>query len=150
MDKIAQLLSSVRYMTISTVDEEGMPWAAPVWYAHRDGNLYYWSSANSQHQKNIVLNPEVYITIFDSQAAEGEGFGLYARSTVKELGEENVAEAIEAYNSTTNIFKLDRSICLDPAPTRLFALKLDKIFHNGGNESSGYWEDFRVETLSSI
>lgn len=143
MDKVKNLLDTIRYMTISSVDSEGNPWAAPVWYAYDDRTLYYWSSIHSQHQQNITLDPNVYITIFDSSAAEGEGFGVYARVTVVEVDQEHLESALEIYNSKAKVFKLKSSDCSAPAPSRLYGVKLGDIYVNDGDSSSGYWEDFR-------
>ena len=32
-----------RYMTIATADENGLPWASPVWYATADYREFFWS-----------------------------------------------------------------------------------------------------------
>lgn len=77
MDPIAKnILATIRYATISTVDDNGKPWAAPVWYVYDEGNIYWWSSAESQHSKNVESNGEAYITVFDSTVPEGDGVGL--------------------------------------------------------------------------
>lgn len=80
-EKVKILLQTVRYATVSTVDKDGEPWAAPVWYVFDDDyNVHWWSPIDSQHSKNIAHDPNVYIAIFDSTAPEGDGFGLYMRA----------------------------------------------------------------------
>lgn len=80
-DKSKNILETIRYATISSVDNKNRPWAAPVWYVFdEDYNIYWWSPIDSQHSKNIEYNSNIYITVFDSTAPEGDGFGLYMRA----------------------------------------------------------------------
>lgn len=143
-DKIAILLSSVRYATVSTVDSDGKPWAAPVWYVYDEQNLYWWSPLDSQHSKNIVANPEVYITIFDSSVPEGDGFGLYLRANTSELDGDELDSAIEMYNASTEVFKLTRENCTKDAPTRMYKAAISDKWVNDGTEQNGFYSDTRV------
>lgn len=141
-----QIFNSNRYLTVSTVDSAGKPWAAPVWYV-RDaaGNLYWWSPIASQHSQNIAINPEVYITIFDSRSPEGDGVGLYIQATAAELPVTEFDTVIELYNSTTEKFKMTRGNCSGGAPTRLYKAVPSKVWHNDGLERDSYYADVRKE-----
>lgn len=138
------ILSSVRYATISTADENGKGWAAPVWYVFdEEKNLYWWSSIDSQHSKNIGRDGEVYITIFNSSAPEGEGLGLYIRANAEQVPDEKLDKVIELYNSTTTQFKLDRENTTGNAPTRLYQATPTSIQVNDGIETDGFYQDIR-------
>ena len=141
---LEKILRDNRYMTVSTVDQDGMPWAAPVWYAHdNNGNFYWWSPIESQHSRNIKNNSNVYLTIFNSKAAEGDGLGLYIQATATELPKEELDAIIELYNSTTSIFKMSRLNCSGDAPTRLYKAIPSKIWHNDGLERDEHYTDIR-------
>ena len=141
---LIDILSGVRYATISTTDENGKVWAAPVWYVFdKQKNLYWWSSTASQHSKNIEQDGEAYITIFNSSAPEGEGLGLYIRANVGQVPDKKLDEIIELYNSTTTQFKLDRGNTTGDAPTRLYRAIPASIQINDGIETDGYYQDVR-------
>ena len=111
-ERAKKILATIRYATISSVDENGKPWAAPVWYVFdEDHNIYWWSPTEAQHSKNIADNPDVYITVFDSTAPEGDGFGLYMRAEANEVDDSDLDLAIDLYNRSTKLFKLNRNNC---------------------------------------
>lgn len=140
------ILASNRYLTVSTVDESGSPWAAPVWYVcDNEGNFYWWSPIASQHSSNIANNPNVYITIFNTQLPEGDGLGLYIQATATELPEDELDNVIELYNSTTEKFKMSRENCRGEAPTRFYKAIPSKVWCNDGLERKGYYIDVRRE-----
>jgi nitroimidazol reductase NimA-like FMN-containing flavoprotein (pyridoxamine 5'-phosphate oxidase superfamily) len=75
-----------RFITISTCTPNGNPWITPVFYAYDDDyNLYWVSSKNARHSKNIRSNPKIAIVIFDSTKGEGEGDAIYIEATAKEM-----------------------------------------------------------------
>lgn len=139
-----KILSDNKYLTVSTVDKDGNPWASPVWYVKDDeGNFYWWSPIASQHSRNIKNNPNVYITIFNSQLPEGDGLGLYIRAVASELKGDDVIAIIELYNSTTEKFKLTTENCSGTAPTRLYRAVPSETWYNDGIEQDGYYTDVR-------
>jgi len=80
------LIDSNAYMTLATADENGFPWASPVWYAAEGYAHFYWvSSPEARHSRNVAARPEVSIVIFDSQAPVGTGQGVYVSAIAEEL-----------------------------------------------------------------
>lgn len=146
-NQIEKILSSTRYATVSTVDEKGSPWAAPVWYVDDESNnIYWWSPKDSQHSKNIASNPEVYITIFDSTLPEGKGIGLYIRARATQLSDKDeVQKAVKLYNATTEIFKLNLENSLGEAPTRIYKATPSNMWLNADSQLNGYFVDTRKE-----
>ncbi|MCA9342245.1 pyridoxamine 5'-phosphate oxidase family protein [Candidatus Saccharibacteria bacterium] len=63
---VRKILNSSRYATISTVDSDGNPWAAPVWYVRDENmNVYWWSPIESQIQRTLSLtqtSTSLYLT----------------------------------------------------------------------------------------
>lgn len=144
IEKASTILSSIRYATISTVDDNGKAWAAPVWYVYDDKQtIYWWSPTATQHSKNIERNDDVYITIFDSTAPEGEGLGLYIRAKASIVPDEKLERVIDLYNQSTKIFKLNRENTTGDAPTRLYEALPDTIQINDGIEEDGFYQDIR-------
>ncbi len=145
-EKAKKMLETIRYATISSVDESGEPWAAPVWYVFDDNfNVYWWSPIDSQHSKNIASNSNIYITIFDSTASEGNGLGIYLRSEARVVENDELDLAIDLYNQSTNVFKLSRENCTEDAPTRIYKATTTQRWINDGIEQDGFYIDQRVQ-----
>jgi predicted pyridoxine 5'-phosphate oxidase superfamily flavin-nucleotide-binding protein len=145
-EKVKTLFQSIRYATISTIDKDGKPWAAPVWYVSDiDNTIYWWSPLDAQHSKNIAHNPDIYITIFDSTAPEGDGFGLYLQAEARITTDNELDLAISLYNQTTKIFKLNRENCTGNAPTRIYKATVSQRWVNDGIEQDGFYIDQRVQ-----
>jgi uncharacterized protein YhbP (UPF0306 family) len=142
--KVKSILDAVRYATISTVDGDGLAWAAPVWYVFDDSlNIYWWSSINSQHSINIQNSSNIYVTVFDSTLPEGEGLGVFIRADAREVGEHELQDAMALYNESTQVFKMSEKNCTNDAPTRMYVAVPSEIWMNDGDENDGYWQDFR-------
>ncbi len=56
-------LHQVNVAVLSTVDAEGRPHGAPVWYLYEDGVFTISTDRGSQKHKNISANPNIALTI---------------------------------------------------------------------------------------
>lgn len=88
------------YMVLGTADEAGRPWTAPVFYAadsYRD--LYWMSSPEVTHSRNLAQRPELSIVVFDSQAAVGTGGtkAVYMAGSAAEVPADEVDHALSIY-----------------------------------------------------
>jgi len=55
------------FMTLATADADGVPWASPVWFATEDYRSLYWvSSPESRHSRNLAVRPEMSVVVYDS------------------------------------------------------------------------------------
>ncbi len=81
-DVARQLIDSSRYMVLGTVDADGRPRVSPVYFAP-DGyfTLYWISSPDSHHSRNLADRPEVSMVVFDSTAPIGAGRAVYLIAT---------------------------------------------------------------------
>ena len=81
-----RILENIQYATIATSNMDGKPWNTPVFFAYDKSGCIYWSShPESMHSKNIAANPGAFIVVYNSNAAEGEGVGLYIDTLVEML-----------------------------------------------------------------
>jgi general stress protein 26 len=72
------LIDSNRYMILGTVDPDGRPRVSPLYFAPDGYSLVYWvSSLESHHSRNLADRPEVSMVIFDSAAEIGSGEAVY-------------------------------------------------------------------------
>lgn len=83
-NKINNLIEKSNYLTLATTNDM-LPLATPVFFVNYLNNFYWVSSIESNHSKNIEINPNVSIVIFDTNDILGEGFGLYMLGTVEIL-----------------------------------------------------------------
>lgn len=94
-----RLIDSVAYMTLATADQEGRPWASPVWYAHDDYRRFIWvSNPDARHSLNLAARPELAIVIFDSHVSPGHGEGVYVEARAEEVAGADVEPALEIFS----------------------------------------------------
>ncbi|HEY3207651.1 MAG TPA: pyridoxamine 5'-phosphate oxidase family protein [Gaiellaceae bacterium] len=66
------------YMVLATADADGRPWASPVYFASEDYTELYWvSSPEVTHSRNLAARSELSIVVFDSQAPISTGQAVY-------------------------------------------------------------------------
>jgi hypothetical protein len=73
-----EVVRGTEYMVLATADEDGLPWATPVWFATEDLVELFWvSRPGARHSTNLAARPELGITVFDSRQPAGTGRGAY-------------------------------------------------------------------------
>lgn len=99
-DVAARILRNNAYLTVSTVNEDGSPWASPVHFAYDDSRLYWLSPDATQHSQNILRDDRVFVTIFDSRqtvAEPADRGALYVRTIATKLSGDDELRAREVY-----------------------------------------------------
>lgn len=95
-----RIIDGNRYMTIATVDGDGRPWATPVYFSpdgYRD--LYWISSPETQHSRNLAIRSEVSIVVFDSQVGIGKAEAVYMRAHAAEVPEPTPEDCAAAFRA---------------------------------------------------
>jgi hypothetical protein len=88
------------YMTLGTADENGRPWATPVYFAHAGYREFVWvSKPGATHSRNIAARPQVGIVVFDSHAPISTGGGVYMAATAEQLLGDDRAPALEIFSA---------------------------------------------------
>lgn len=73
-DLVRAAIAANPYMVLGTADASGRPWTSPVFYtADHCRDLYWMSSPDVTHSRNIAVRPDVSIVVFDSRADVGRG-----------------------------------------------------------------------------
>jgi uncharacterized protein YhbP (UPF0306 family) len=76
--RAAAVIAANKYMTLATVDGDGLPWATPVYFTPDGHTDFYWvSSPAAKHSVNVAEHPAVSIVIFDSSVAIGQAQAVY-------------------------------------------------------------------------
>src|SRR5438309_956958 len=86
-ETVPRLLAENRYLVIATSDDDGRPWATPVFFAADGARRVVWVSApDSRHSRTIANRPEVAVTVFDSHAPIGGAEAVYLEATAAAVG----------------------------------------------------------------
>jgi nitroimidazol reductase NimA-like FMN-containing flavoprotein (pyridoxamine 5'-phosphate oxidase superfamily) len=123
------IVDTHRFMTLATADESGLPWASPVWYAPADYRELYWvSSPEARHSRNLAQRPQLAIVIFDSHEPGGWK-ALYMSAVAEELAD--VDEGIEVFSRRSveqGLPVWTRDDVLPPARHRLYRAAVSEHF----------------------
>jgi pyridoxine/pyridoxamine 5'-phosphate oxidase len=118
------IVDANQYMTLATADEDGLPWASPVWFASIDYRELFWvSSPEARHSRNLAGRPEVAIAIFDSRQPPGTGRGVYIPATAEQLPESEIERGLAVFSGVSEAQGAgtwNRSDVQAPARLRLY------------------------------
>jgi pyridoxine/pyridoxamine 5'-phosphate oxidase len=93
------IIDATAYMTLGTADEEGVPWASPVWYATADHREFVWiSRPEARHSQNIAVRPQVSIAFFDSHVPIDTGEGVQVSATAEQVQGAEVDRVMEIFS----------------------------------------------------
>jgi Pyridoxamine 5'-phosphate oxidase len=96
------IIESNLYMVLGTADEAGQPWVSPVYYASEGYTELYWiSSPDARHSRNLAARPHIRIVVFDSQAPIDTGQGVYMAAVAEELTGAEVERGIGIYSRSS-------------------------------------------------
>lgn len=142
-----EIIATIQYATIASVDEKGMPWNAPVFTAYDDKFNFYWGTHNeSQKAKNIHINDNVFLVIYDSTVHSGTGEGVYIRAAAEELSDKDEIEtAIELLTKRHREPFWDSSAFGENGSIRVYEATPLQAWMNGGDRKNGHYIDIRTE-----
>lgn len=123
------IVETNRFMTLATADEGGLPWASPVWYAPAGCRELFWvSSPEARHSRNLAQRPQLAIVIFDSHQPGGWK-ALYMSAVAEELPD--VDEGIDIFSRRSveqGLPVWTRDDVLPPARHRLYRATVSEHF----------------------
>jgi nitroimidazol reductase NimA-like FMN-containing flavoprotein (pyridoxamine 5'-phosphate oxidase superfamily) len=148
LNKIAEIIRDIQYATLATVSASKEPYNAPVFVAYDEKlNLYWSSSIQSQHSKNIASNSKVYMVIYNSTVAQGTGWGVYIKAEATAV--ENADEAERALallgKRRGKPFSKKGSDMINGTHKIYKAVPIDIWINDAKQDAGGeYVEDYRV------
>lgn len=99
-EAVPRLLAELKYLVLGTADDSGQPWTTPVYFAAADPCRLYWvSSPNSRHSRNIADRPRVAITVFDSTVPIGGAEAIYLTATAGLVDDAEIDAALAVLNT---------------------------------------------------
>lgn len=144
-ERAIQTINDVQYITLATSNKNGLPWNTPLYSVHNKNLIFYWaSSPDSRHSSNIKENENVAITIYNSKAEAGEGFGVYIMAKAKVVEDESEIQiAFKLFKKSKFISSLDD--LKGDSPLRLYKATPEGFWINGITKVKGRFVDIRKE-----
>lgn len=94
----ARVIDGNRYMTLATIGDDDAPWATPVYFGHdRYREMYWISSPEAQHSRNIALRSRIALVVFDSSVAIGAAEAVYMSAEAIEVIEPTPEDCAAAF-----------------------------------------------------
>ena len=96
LDRMARdVLDSVRYVVLGTIDEDGRTRTSPVYFTpHGYQDLYWVSDRSTHHSHNLHRDPRLSGVVFDSTRPPGTTDAVYLTGTAREIPEHELHERL--------------------------------------------------------
>jgi Pyridoxamine 5'-phosphate oxidase len=121
------LVDANLYVTVGTVDGDGRPWTAPVYFAPLGDREWVWvSESDAEHSRHLAGRPAVSLLVFDSTVRPYHGRAVYAVGEARELtGAAEIDRALGAYpRPGTGAAAVDLDDVTGDSPYRFYAATL--------------------------
>ncbi len=103
-DMAKDIIKNNKFLSLATVDNDGKVWSTPLSYSVDENyNFYFTSELDSKHVMNIMDNPEVSFTIFDSTKRVSDIDGLQVTGIVGQVDPSELEKVVKNYYLT--VFK---------------------------------------------
>jgi uncharacterized protein YhbP (UPF0306 family) len=146
---VPKLLEENLYLVLGTADADGHPWATPVFFGADGESMVYWvSSPDSRHSRNIAARPDIAITVFNSTVPVGAAEAIYLEATAQTAAPAVRENGLNCLNARLPAGKELVADDLEPAgPLRLYAAVISKyhVLIRGGDARFDNVTDARIE-----
>lgn len=147
LEQAERIIRTIEYLTIASVCPDGKPWNTPVYTAYDEQLNFYWASwVENQHSRNIEINPNVFLVMYDSRTPAGTGEGVYFQAQARSLKEQDAEEISSARHllglRAKNV-KDDAEKFIEGNPRRIFKASPQMAWVNGDGKENGEFVDIR-------
>lgn len=138
VDAALSYLEKHQVMTLATQGDGGV-WAAAVFYASVQFDLYFLSAAHTRHVQNIRQNPRVAATIQEDYRDWKGIKGIQLEGVVQQLAGEARAEAIARYGRKFSfVAEADAKIQAALDQVEWFRLRPDRFYFIDNSRGFGH------------
>ena len=93
------IIDEIFFMTLATVDAQGVPWATPVWFAHAEYSEFLWvSRPDTRHSQNIAATAPIAIVRMTSSSSWSAHLGPTETAQPSEYGTERDSDTLIAHS----------------------------------------------------
>ena len=143
-NRVQQHLRAHHVATLATHGPQGV-WAAAVFYAHHDWNLYFLSSPNSRHGINLAHNAQAALTIQDDYADWPGIKGVQMEGQVVELSSAAEERARQLYGQKFplmgNLAQAPAVIAAALAKVKWYQITPQRLFYIDNSLGFGHREE---------
>ncbi len=146
---VRRTLDENRYMVLGTCEPDGTPRVSPVYFTDVAARTIYWvSSVEAQHSRNLAQRPGVSIVVFDSTRPPKETTAVYMSATAEQVPDGDLgaacAEAFAAVGDGARPFTPDELRA--PEVLRLYraAVRTHELHVRGSDPTHGTGVDTRL------
>ncbi|THV31313.1 pyridoxamine 5'-phosphate oxidase family protein [Glycomyces paridis] len=141
------IVDANKYMTLATADDDGSPWATPVFFTPDGYSELYWvSSPTARHSRNLASRDTVAIVVFGSHAPIGKAGAVYMRGTADEVPRPELPKAAAHYAARyPDLTYFAPEELRAPAPYRLYRARIAEhsVLIRGDDPEHGTGTDTR-------
>ncbi|HEY9293656.1 MAG TPA: pyridoxamine 5'-phosphate oxidase family protein [Microlunatus sp.] len=122
-----EIASGLNYLVLATADDDGAPWASPVFFRMNEtGDVFWVSAPGSRHSSNLAARDAVAATIFDSTVPVGGAAAAYLVGHASQVHQGiAVSEALDILNSgLPDADRLDASEVTGAGKLRIYRLRV--------------------------
>jgi nitroimidazol reductase NimA-like FMN-containing flavoprotein (pyridoxamine 5'-phosphate oxidase superfamily) len=150
LDQMARdVLDTVRYVVLSTTDEDGLTRTSPVYFTpHGYADLYWVSDRGTHHSANLHRDPRLSGVVFDSSRPPGETKAVYVTGTAREVSDDELEQhlpvAFDPERRGGRRFEAEE--VAGDADLRLWVLRVEswEVHIGAGHPTLGTGKDRRV------
>ncbi len=125
-EPIRDFLVAPRYAAISTLDDDGQPHQAIVWYGLEDGGLLISSRAERHWPRNLLRDPRISVAIQDWDVPN-HWIGLKGSASLVREGDAALADIMalaRRYGENPDKYRGQRRVS--------FLVRVERVFEYGG------------------
>lgn len=132
VDRAKELLTTVRHVSMATVNADGSPHNTPLFFMYGDDlkHVFWGSHPDADHSKNIVRTGQIFMALYDDNA--GGGLFIRAKNAHATEGEE-LKLALEAHNVARARFGKGDPLPLEyyqKGPQKMYMADVEKLWVN--------------------
>lgn len=136
-------------MTLATYGPEGV-WAAAVFYAHDQFDLYFLSAKNTRHVMNLLSSPRAAATIQEDYADWTDIRGIQLEGIVQHLQGEARQSAIALFQTKYSFLnQASPPLRLALEKTNWFRLQPDRLYFVDNSKGFGHRDEILMSHRSS-
>jgi nitroimidazol reductase NimA-like FMN-containing flavoprotein (pyridoxamine 5'-phosphate oxidase superfamily) len=144
-----EVLDSVRYVVLGTIDEDGRTRTSPVYFVpHGYQNLYWVSNPDSHHSHNLQRDNRVSGVVFDSTVSPGpDTRAVYVTGAAREIPAEELEQHLpHAFDSARDGRAFSVEELSGDADIRLWVFHVDswEVHIRGSHPGLGTGTDRRM------
>jgi len=142
---IEALVHGQSTLVLSTVNADGTPHAAPLFYlAGKELELYWFSDASSQHSANLARDCNVAVAVYASTEHWKEICGVQMRGTVRKITDSKIRRDIK--RRYCDRFQLGQIFRFALARCSLYVLSPSWIRYLDNSKRFGYRSEISLPT----